>query len=268
LRYGSEMKAILLTGICIAAAFAAEAQEFAAYRKMQFTSEEKVLPYRMLSPVAEAGKKYPLLIFLHGAFEKGDDNEQQLNIGGRFFLRDSIRHNYPAFVLFPQCPQDDSWAYFENRIDFSTGNAVDWNFPFNKTPTPITGLLLKLIDSVLLNDSIDRSRVYIGGLSQGGMGVLDIIARRSDQFAAGLAICGAGEPATTKLFANKVALWLFHGDKDLVVPPDFTRQFYKRLKRAGSEVRYSEYPGVEHNSWVKAFAEPALMKWLFAQSKK
>jgi len=247
---------------------AASAQDFSAYQKGIFTDHGFALPYRLLSPVSDSDKKYPLVIFLHGAFEKGNDNEQQLAIGGHFFLRDSIRKNYPAYVLFPQCPNDDAWAYFENRIDFSTGLAVDWNFPFKKEPTPITGILKKLLDSLLTGNKIEVSKVYIAGLSQGGMGVLDMIARYHNRFAAGLAICGAGEPATTRLFAAKTALWLFHGDKDEVVPVSFSRDYYKRLKRVNATVRYSEYPGVGHNSWVKAFAEPELMRWLFARSKK
>lgn len=245
----------------------ARAQDISVYAKQYFRDGEKILPYRLLSPSIEPGKKYPLIIFLHGAFEKGNDNESQLNIGGRFFMRDSIRNNYPAFILFPQCPADDSWAYFENRLDFSTGLYTDWNFPFRKTPAQVTASLLKLVDTMRHNDSIDTARIYIGGLSQGGMGVLDIIARKPGLFTAAFAICGAGEPSTARLFAGKVALWLFHGDKDKIVPPDFTKEFYKKLKRAGSIVRYSAYAGVEHNSWVNAFAEPELMKWLFTQVK-
>ncbi len=153
-------------------------------------------------------------------------------------------------------------------MDFTTGYAKDWNFPFRKEPTAVSGLLKNLIDQMLVSGTIDVSRVYIAGLSQGGMGVLDLIARYPETFAAGLSICGAGEPTTTKLFAGKVALWLFHGDKDPVVPKDFSQQFYKRLRRAGSVVRYSEYAGVEHNCWINAFAEPELMSWLFAQVKK
>jgi predicted peptidase len=99
------------------------------------------------------------------------------------------------------------------------------------------------------------------------MGVLDMIARYPDMFAGALSICGAGEPTTTKFFAGKTALWLFHGDKDPVVPTSFSQQYYRRLKRANAIVRYSEYPGVEHNSWVNAFKEPELMSWLFAQKK-
>ncbi len=244
------------------------AQDLSAYRKAWFADGEQELPYRLLSPVAEPGKKYPLIIFLHGAFEKGQDNELQLRIGGRFFMRDSIRKNYPAFVLFPQCPVNDSWAYFENKLDITTGNYTDWNFPFKPEPTAVTGTLFKLVSRLIENDSIDKMRIYIAGLSQGGMGVLDIIARKPALFAAGIAICGAGEPATAKLFAGKTSLWLFHGDKDPVVPPVFSEQFYRRLKRAHANVRFTEYPGVEHDSWTRAFAEPDLMRWLFTQSKQ
>jgi predicted peptidase len=245
----------------------AAAQDFSAYRKAVFIDGPRQLPYRLLSPVAKPEKKYPLVIFLHGAFEKGNDNELQLQIGGRFFMRDSIRGNYPAFVLFPQCPIDDSWVYFENKLDITTGNYTDWKFPFKPEPTDVTASLLKLLGQLLTNDSIDKSRVYIAGLSQGGMGVLEIIARKPETFAAGISMCGAGDPATSKLFAGKTALWLFHGDKDQVVPPNFSEQFYRRLKRADAKVRFTSYPGVEHNSWSKAFTEPDLMQWLFSQSK-
>ncbi len=261
------MRGLLFISMMFCICFTASAQDLSAYSKHVFTDHGIELPYRFLSPASDTAKKYPLIIFLHGAFEKGNDNEAQLNIGGRFFMRDSIRKNYPAYILFPQCPQDDVWAYFENKIDFTTGFATDWNFPFRKQPTDITATLKKLLDNLLAGGSIDTSRVYIAGLSQGGMGVLDLIARYPGMFAAGISICGGGDPATTKLFAGKTALWLFHGDKDQVVPTTFSQQYYKRLKKAGANVRYSEYPGVEHNSWVNAFAEPDLMHWLFAQKK-
>jgi predicted peptidase len=260
------MKRTIGISLMLVTVLGVSAQDLSAYSKEYFAANGTELPYRFLSPV-KTGKKYPLIIFLHGAFEKGNDNELQLNIGGRFFMRDSIRNNYPAYVLFPQCPADDSWAYFENRIDLSTGMATDWNFPFKKEPAKITALLKMLVDTILASGRIDLSRVYIAGLSQGGMGVLDMIARYPEMFAAGISICGAGEPATSKLFAGKVALWLFHGDKDEVVPVDFSRQYYKRLKKAGSVVRYNEYPGVGHSSWGKAFTEPDLLSWLFLQVK-
>ncbi|MDP4261923.1 MAG: PHB depolymerase family esterase [Bacteroidota bacterium] len=247
----------------------AHSQDFSEYQKEVFYSDKGSLPYRVLYPVSfDSSSAYPLLIFLHGAFEKGTDNEAQLNIGGRYFLRDENRKNFPAIVLFPQCPEDDSWAYFDTKIDSSTGLAKEWDFPFRKKPTTITGLVKELLDSLLIHHFIDKSRIYIGGLSQGGMGVFDMIARYPDLFAAAFPICGAGKINTAKDFATKVSLWIFHGAADEIVPPYFSRNFYKKLTQLNADVKYSEYPGVHHNSWVNAFAEKDLLAWLFSKSKK
>ena len=109
------------------------AQDFSLYEKHYFNQPELNFPYRYLRPANfDSSKKYPLLIFLHGAYEKGFDNETQLNIGGRFFLRDSIRKNYPAYILFPQCPTGDLWAYFETKTDSSTRKIIEVRFPFYK----------------------------------------------------------------------------------------------------------------------------------------
>jgi predicted peptidase len=260
LLYGIIALFMMLTG---------SAQDFSIYEKHYFNAPELNLPYRLLRPVhREAEKKYPLLIFLHGAFEKGFDNEAQLNIRGRYFMRDSIGEKYPAYVVFPQCPLIDSWAYFETTIDSATGQPSNMTFPFRKKPTEVSAVLMKLIDSLVKADKIDPTRVYIAGLSQGGMGVLDLVARYPQTFAAGLSICGAGDASTAKLFAGKVALWLFHGDKDDIVPVKFSRDYYKKLQKLHADVRYSEYPNVRHNSWVNAFAEPQLLSWLFSKQKK
>lgn len=241
-------------------------QDFSEYKKKIFTSAKGELPYRVLYPLSfDSTHKYPLLIFLHGAFEKGSDNEAQLRIGGRFFLREE--RNFPAIILFPQCPIDDSWAWFETKIDSATGLAASWHFPFRKEPTTITSLLKKLIDSLLSTSFIDQSRVYIGGLSQGGMGVYDMIARYPDIFAAAFPICGAGKVSTAKNFGGKVAVWIFHGADDEIVPVRFSREFYKRLIKLNADVKYSEYPSVHHNSWVNAFAEMELLSWVFTKTK-
>jgi predicted peptidase len=247
----------------------AHAQDLNEYKFALFTKNGHSLPYRLLYPLnLDSTKKYPLVVFLHGAYEKGTDNQLQLNIGGRYFLRPENRSQYPAFVLFPQCPADDSWAYFETTLDSTTGLAKSWYFPFRKEPTQVSGLLKNLLDSLVQEPAIDPGRVYLGGLSQGGMGVFDLVARYPNLFAAAFPVCGAGKVATAKLFAKQVPLWIFHGDKDDIVPPRFSRDFYKQLQRLGASIRYSEYPGVYHNSWVNAFAEPDLLSWLFIQRRQ
>jgi predicted peptidase len=242
------------------------AQDFSAYERRYFNAPELNLPYRYLRPDGfDSTKKYPLVIFLHGANDKGFDNESQLNVGGRFFLRDSIRKIYPAYILFPQCPSRDLWAYFQASRE--QGGSIGINFPFHKKPTDVSITLIKLVDSLKHSDRIDISSIYIGGLSQGGMGVLDLIARYPQTFAAAFSICGAGDPSTSKHFAGQTALWLFHGDADDIIPVSFSRNYFKKLQKLKSDVLYTEYPGVKHNSWTNAFAEPALMYWLFSKRK-
>lgn len=243
-------------------------QELNEYKKERFVKGDEQLPYRILYPLKfDQAKKYPVLIFLHGAFEKGNDNEAQLEIGGHFFLVDSNRNGFPAMIIFPQCPMNDLWAYFDTELD-SVGQVKRAIFPFRKEPTRVTFLLKQLLDSFRTLSFVDNKRIYIGGLSQGGMGVFDICARYPEIFAAAFPICGAGKASTSARFAKQTALWIFHGGDDDVVPVYFSREFYHKLKKLGADVRYTEYPGVRHNSWVNAFKEKDLLPWLFSKSKK
>ena len=244
-------------------------QDLSIYERHYFNAPELNLPYRLLRPASfDSTRKYPMIIFLHGSLQKGFDNEAPLLIGGKFFLTDSIRQRYPAYILFPQCPEIDSWCYFETTIDFETGKATKWNFPFKRQPTEVSTVLMKLLDSLKRSDAVDSLRIYIGGISQGGMGVVDLIARFPQTFAAAFSICGAGNIGTYKRFAHNVALWLFHGNKDDIVPSYFSSNFYRKLSKAGANVLYTEYDGVGHASWTNAFKEPALLNWLFSNHKK
>ncbi len=244
------------------------AQDLNQYEKEIFTGKDQVLPYRLLYPIGfDTSKQYPLLIFLHGAYDKGNDNEAQLDIGGRYFLADSNRRNFPAVIVFPQCPSNDVWAFFDAEFD-SMGVLKRAIFPFRKKPTAVTSLLKQLLDSLMSLSFINTGKIYIGGLSQGGMGVFDMVARYPSIFAAAFPICGAGKVSTADKFARQTALWIFHGAEDDVVPVHFSRQFYQKLKKLGADVRYTEYSGVKHESWVNAFHEKDLLQWLFSKSKK
>lgn len=247
---------------------AVKSQDLSSYDYGIYRIGYEALPYRILYPVAfDSTRTYPVVVFLHGAFERGHDNESQLNIGGRYFLREENRKNFPAIVIFPQCDHSYVWADFETQIDSATGLAKKWYFPFRKKPSVPVQLLKALLDSLCTKPFVDTKRIYVGGISQGGMGVYDLVARYPDLFAAAFPICGAGLTGTAKNFAKKVSLWIFHGDKDDVVPVYFSRDYYKRLQKLGSDVKYTEYPGVHHDSWNKVFTEPELLTWLFGKSK-
>src|SRR5207244_7702516 len=115
--------------------------------------------------------------------------------------------------------------------------------------------------------SIDPKRLYITGLSMGGYGTWDLISRHPELFAAAAPICGGGDEDQAEKIA-KLPIWIFHGAKDQAVPVERSRNMVTALKKAGGEPKYTEYPDVGHDSWVRAYKDPELFAWLFAQKKK
>jgi predicted peptidase len=242
-----------------------QAQDLSLYKKLVFTAGADSMPYRLLLPLQyDAAKKYPLVVFLHGSGERGKDNEAQLIHGGALFLRDSIRQNYPAIVLFPQCPSNNQWANVTFTIDNS--GKRQGLFKDEATPTVPMQLLQALLQQIITTYPVNKKQVYVGGLSMGGMGTFEIAARNPKLFAAALPICGGGAPATAKK-VKKINWWVFHGDKDEAVPWQWSQTMVDALQRVKANVKFSLYPGVNHNSWDNAFAEPDLLHWLFAQHK-
>ncbi len=228
--------------------------DFSEYEKCIFTNQkgEKLL-YRLLKPQIIDNHTYPLVIHLHGVHERGQDNETQLRNGGALFLTPANRKNFPAFVMFPQCPPQLRWG------TSGWDNAV-----YNQSVSPTMQLVLDTIDFLLKNYPIDTKRLYIMGLSMGGFGVLDVAMRRPDLFAAVVAICGGGIEQMAERMKN-TPIWLFHGAEDEVVKVEYSRRMYEALKKVGSKVLYTEYPQTRHDSWDRVYQEPNLLPWLFNQ---
>jgi predicted peptidase len=217
------------------------------------------LPYRVLAPTKlNAATKYPLVIFLHGAGERGSDNKKQLVHGMNDFASDEIMAKYPAFVIAPQCPEEKRWV------------EVDWKLDSHQMPAqpsePLAGVF-DLIDSFVKSKPVDPKRIYITGLSMGGFGVWDAIQRRPELFAAAVPICGGGDPILAKQI-QVVPIWAFHGDKDQTVKVERSRQMIEALKGVGAEPEYTEYKGVEHDSWTQTYKDAAVYEWMFAQRKE
>jgi predicted peptidase len=198
-------------------------------------------------------KKYPLVLWLHGGGSRGDNLKLLLGYGDKhgleFFARSDNQSKYPSIVVAPQCPLNKLW-----------GN------PDSEKPTNEMRLVLEILDKVKTDFSVDSKRIYVAGMSLGGFGTWDIIARRPDVFAAAVPICGGGNPSRASLMI-KTAIWAFHGDQDELVNVNESRRMVSAVKDAGGQPKYSEYKGVGHTSWVQAFAEPELLAWLFAQSR-
>lgn len=222
------------------------------FAKEVFESTEGTLPYRLLTPDANPSRTFPLIIFLHGSGERGDDNEAQLKWGALQFSSDENMKNFPAFVLAPQCPTNQQWAVYDGQ--------------FRKQATKPLQLVYKLILDLKKRLPIDEDRIYITGLSMGGFGTFDAIARYPDLFAAAIPVCGGGDPTTAPNFKD-LPVWIYTGSEDAVVPPERSLEMLDALMKAGAQPGYTQLPEVGHFSWLAAYDDPLLIQWLFRQCK-
>lgn len=203
------------------------------------------MPYRVLVPRNyDPAKNYPLHIFLHGADERGTDNEQQLTLGASNFQVDSIRQNYPAFIIFPQCPKAFYW--------FSE---------------PVTQTLKKLIDSFVSDNKVNKDKISIGGFSMGAYGTFAMVAQNKGFFEAAVAISGDGD--VNKVSSMASTNWqIFAGENDVVVSSSKTEKMAMALEKAGASVSFTLFPGADHEStWLKAFSKPDFFFWIFSSDK-
>jgi len=213
------------------------------------------LPFRLLYPAnMDPAEKYPLVLFLHGAAARGDDNESQLAEVPPMLLNAAAGKVHACFVLAPQCPTNDAWAWFPRYPLCLTSQAQ----------SRASRLTLEIIDSLVKQLNIDPRRIYVTGLSLGGEGTFDIITRRPNFFAAAVPVCGIADTNKVALMAN-TPLWIFHGDSDDINSVGYSRDIVKSLKKQGANPRYTEYKGVKHDSWTKAYQEAALPVWMFNQ---
>jgi predicted peptidase len=218
----------------------------------------QVLPYRLLKPRNyDPGKKYPLVLFLHGVGERGSDNQAQLKNAVSIFAREKNRKEFPSFVVVPQCPSDQHWVEMDFRADSGVQPAE---------PSPAMRMNIELLAALQKEFSIDLDRIYAAGISMGGFGVWDALSRYSGLFAAGVAVCGGGDESKAYKIET-TPVWAFHSEDDPLVKVARSRNMVKALRDAGGTVKYTEYQGLGHISWDKAFNEPELLPWLFSQQR-
>lgn len=247
--------------ICLLFSFCAYAGDKANFLKRQFTASNGYkLNYRVLYPLNYSpDKHYPVILFLHGAGERGNDNEAQLVHGGDMFASYENQSKYPAIIIAPQCPEGETWSTYTHP---SKNNGVRV-YPFSSPATPAMKAVKEMLDSYISKGIVDTKRIYITGLSMGGMGTFDAVCRYPNFFAAASPICGGSNLKRLEQFKGKTGFSIYHGSADDTVDPKFSREAYDTLQKIHADVRYKEYPGVKHNSWDNAFAEPDYLDWMF-----
>ncbi len=193
----------------------------------------------------DATKPPPLLLFLHGAGERGDNGIDQIMVGlGPALWKQ--KGSFPFVTVFPQCRTNSNW-----QVDSPDAEAA-----------------LAILRQTAAEFKTDPDRVYITGLSMGGSGSWSIAARHPDLAAAIVPMCGRGEIGDAKKLADaRLPIWNFCGDKDREATVQFSRDMQSALKTAGADSRYTEYPGVGHNCWDNAYNTPELYTWLLQQSR-
>jgi len=220
-------------------------------------SEDETLNYRIVSPDYDTIRKFPLVIFLHGSGERGDDNKAQLKWGVQNFATDKALSLHPVFIIAPQCPKNESWANYS--INEKTGKLT-----IKHNPSKSMKLLLELINQFAKNPSIDTKRIYITGLSMGGYGVYDAIERYPKLFAAAVPVCGAGDSSKAATITH-IPIWIFHGAEDAAVNPRYSLNMFNALTKLGVHIGFTQYPEVGHFSWLRAYTDKQMMEWLFRQ---
>ena len=188
------------------------------------------------------GKKtggWPLIMFLHGAGERGSDIEK-VKIHGLPKIV-AKQKDFPFIVVSPQCPQEKWWP---DEVE----------------------LLINLLDDIVNKYDVDKKRIYLTGLSMGGYGTWHLACVYPDRFAAIAPICGGGEPLLAARLKN-IPVWAFHGAKDPVVPVKNSQEMVNAVKSCGGNAKLTVYPKAQHDSWTRTYDNKKLYEWFLKQCK-
>lgn len=225
----------------------------------QYKNSDTTLPYRLYVPFNYSpDKQYPLLVNLHGAGLRGSDNQKHLQFIDTAMKMPELSVD-DAIIIFPQCPESDRWV----DTDWSVGS-------YSTDATPESNELkavMELIAQLQTEYSVDSGRIYACGFSMGGYGTWDLLARHSDVFCAGIAMCGAGDPSKADILKD-IPIWAIHGAKDPTVPVTGSRDMVEAIKAAGGEkITYTELADNEHDVWNYTYSNAEIFTWLFSQKK-
>lgn len=219
------------------------------------------LPYRYFVPLGmEKDRKVPLLLFLHGAGERGDDNRAQLKHVVRSLFADPASPVYSGLVLIPQCAEGDTWV--NNGLLKGAYRSGPESEPLKK---PSLNRAMAVLGDFMSRYPVDPARVYVMGISMGGHGTWHLLGHNPELFAAGVPICGSGDMTVAPVVAKK-PVHAFHSSDDPAVPVSGSRDMVQAVLDAGGKtMRYTEYNYAGHGCWEIAVNSWGLLDWLYAQ---
>ncbi len=218
------------------------------------------LPYRIYAPDGEApADGYAVYMHLHGVGECGEDNVSQTSTGMELVRKIISNKGEEAIVLVPQCPVGSQWV----NVPFAAGTYSADEVEMSMYLTAAK----ELLDAVQQEYKVNPGRLYLGGLSMGGYGTWDLLARFPNTFAAAIPVCGGGDPSKAENM-KEVAIRTYHSADDPIVPVSGTRAMVEALEKVGGNITYREFTNLSHSCWSRAFDMPDQVNWLFSQSRK
>lgn len=223
-----------------------------------YTEGEMRLPYRIYVPSGySSDKQYPVLTFLHGAGQRGEDGLMQIEaVVPHFFDDPASDAAYDSIVIVPQCSIKYRWVETPWNLGFYYVDELPASKPMEA--------YVKVLEDVSNRYSVDKDRFYVTGISMGGYGTWDMLMRYGDMFAAGMPLCGGGDKNKAEYLAQ-IPIRTFHGSEDADVPVTATRRMYNAIIAAGGEkIEYTEYEGYPHNVWDVTYSNPENLDWLFS----
>lgn len=203
---------------------------------------------------------YPVLLFMHGAGERGTDNEAQVHVALPHIFDDPASPAYSSIVIAPQCPEDRQWVYTPwEKGCYSVADV---------TESRECAAVIEILRFIASEYNVDRSRIYVTGLSMGGFATWDLMTRHPSIFAAGMPICGGGDPSAAKILAD-IPIRTFHGVLDSSVPVEGTREMYTAVKALGrGRIRYTEFENGYHDIWDDVYKNTHNIRWLYSNVKR
>lgn len=225
-----------------------------------YTNDDTTLPYRIYVPFNyDPEKEYPLLVNLHGAGLRGDNNQRQLSLIDKILKVPEMQVD-EAIIIFPQCPENNKWV----DTDWGKGSYNLDNVPESNELEAV----MELIGLLQEQYAIDDSRIYALGYSMGGYGTWNLLMNHPDVFAAGIPMCGAGDPGKAEVLKN-IPIWAVHGAKDPTVPVSGSRDMANAMEAVGAtQFRYTELTDAEHDVWNYTYSNREMFTWLLSQKKQ
>lgn len=241
--------------------FAESSSSQLAFSAETFTSTTgQQVPYRILLPENYDPKKsYPMMVWLHGRGESGNNNTSQINNGIEKFLEPEVHQKFPGIIVAPQCPANDEWTTMGSK--YRTGEQH-----MTQQPTAIAKASFQLIEHLQKKYKVRTQSTSLVGLSMGGFAVTDWMARRPDLFKKGIAMSGGGDQSKAKILAQS-QLWFFHGDKDPVIELSQSQEMVNVIRKNGGQPRLTVLSGRGHGPWKDLVIKPEVLSWLLNSNK-